>query len=286
VLDPVGHQRGVARIDHPLEQDRELVAAQARDDVPPAHALLQPAGDGHEHLVAHMMPHAVVDQLEVVEVEEEHGEQAIPIAPRAERGIGQALHEERAVGEPGERVVQRVVPQLPLAHLALGKGVPQLQLGRSPLGQVAQQLEVLLTPEPRFVAQGEQRAEDGPIVSRERGQGEAANLEFGRCAAHRRVAPLIQDVVQRKDAAVVEGAGDEPRAHEDPGIVRDPRAGKAASTEGPAIGAEQGERRRRGAEDGDGEPRDPLHGRGQGPAEQGALSSRRGGRERGVGRDK
>ena len=68
------------------------------------------------------MPPAVVDQLEVVEVEEEHGEQAIPIAPRAERGIGQALHEERAVGEPGERVVVGEVLDLMLGLASLLPG--------------------------------------------------------------------------------------------------------------------------------------------------------------------
>ena len=56
-----------------LDQDRELVAAEARGRVGRARDLQQAGGDRLQHLVAHRVAEAVVDRLEVVEVEEDHG---------------------------------------------------------------------------------------------------------------------------------------------------------------------------------------------------------------------
>jgi hypothetical protein len=47
-----------------LEQDGELVAAQAGDGVLAAHAGLEPAGHGHQQVVAGRVAEAVVDRLE------------------------------------------------------------------------------------------------------------------------------------------------------------------------------------------------------------------------------
>ena len=82
-----------------------------------ADAARRAAGDLDEHLVAGRVAEAVVDGLEVVEVEEEH-RQAAPLAPaRATRGA--PLGEQRAVGEAGDRVVERLVGELLLERLAL-----------------------------------------------------------------------------------------------------------------------------------------------------------------------
>ena len=51
---------------------RELVAAEARDDVGRAHRGAQPVGHRHEQAVAGRVAEAVVDHLEAVEVEEQH----------------------------------------------------------------------------------------------------------------------------------------------------------------------------------------------------------------------
>ena len=51
----------------------------------------------------------VVDGLEVVQIEEEHGSFAAR-APAHERVL-HAIREQRPVGEAGERVVKRLVPQ-------------------------------------------------------------------------------------------------------------------------------------------------------------------------------
>ena len=86
----VGHQRVGQQVEDPrpdplavvvvdvLEQHRELVAPHARRHVARSYRRLDPPGRGHEHRVAPGMPAAVVDRLEVVEIEEQHGDHACP----------------------------------------------------------------------------------------------------------------------------------------------------------------------------------------------------------------
>ena len=65
------------------------------------------------------MAEAVVDGLEVVEVDEEHGDEVPPPRPALER-VRDPLREERAVRETRERVVERLVRELLLERTALG----------------------------------------------------------------------------------------------------------------------------------------------------------------------
>ena len=102
-----------------LQQDRELVAAEAGRGVAGADARVEPLGDLDEHLVAGSVAEAVVDGLEVVEVEEHDGE-AAALAPRAGRGVADALAEQRAVGQAGDGIVEGLVRELLLERLALG----------------------------------------------------------------------------------------------------------------------------------------------------------------------
>jgi hypothetical protein len=101
-----------------LEQDRELVAAEAGGGVSAANARVEPARHLDQHLVARGVAQGVVDLLEVVEVEEEHGAPAT-LAARPDDGVAHALGEQRAVGEPGDGVVERLVGELRLEGLAL-----------------------------------------------------------------------------------------------------------------------------------------------------------------------
>ncbi len=81
-----------------LDQDGELVAAEARDGVARAQRLLEARRDRGEQLVAGGVPEAVVDELELVEVEEEDGDRAVG-APRLAEGVLEAVEEEGAVGQ-------------------------------------------------------------------------------------------------------------------------------------------------------------------------------------------
>ena len=69
--DPIGDLVGVRGIGDVLEQERELVAAEAGHRVAGADRRAQPLADLLEHAVARLVPEAVVDRLEVVEVHEQ-----------------------------------------------------------------------------------------------------------------------------------------------------------------------------------------------------------------------
>ena len=71
-----------------------------------------------QHRVAGGVAEAVVDRLEVVEVDEHHADRC-PLAAGAGQRVLDAVGEQRAVGEAGERVVERLVGELVLERLAL-----------------------------------------------------------------------------------------------------------------------------------------------------------------------
>ena len=74
-------------------------------------------------------PEAVVDRLEAVEVEHEHA-RAVPAALGAGHGLVDALGQQRAVGELGQRVVEGEALQLPVrvGELAGALGHPPLEV--------------------------------------------------------------------------------------------------------------------------------------------------------------
>ena len=100
-----------------LDQDGELVAADAGDRVADAHARPQPLAHRHEQPVAGIVAEAVVHRLEVVEVDEQHGHRLV--APLLERVV-EAVAEQRPVGELGERIVEGLELQLALPLAELG----------------------------------------------------------------------------------------------------------------------------------------------------------------------
>ena len=122
LLQALGDDRGAADVADVVEQQRELVAAVARDGVAGAQRAFDPLRDRHQQAVADEVAERVVDELEAVEVEEQHGAAELAVvAARALRLELEAVEEERAVGQPGERVVQRVVAEIgELAQRARG----------------------------------------------------------------------------------------------------------------------------------------------------------------------
>src|SRR6266536_6215186 len=85
------------------EDDRELVAADPALDVGRADDLADALGGLGEHAVAGEVPDAVVDRLEVVEVEDDEGEVAV-VAVRAGDLAGERVVEVAPVVQAGERV--------------------------------------------------------------------------------------------------------------------------------------------------------------------------------------
>ena len=99
---------------------RELGALDVIDGIDRAQGrfalVLESAGGLDEQLVPGLVPDRVVDGLEAVEVDEEHGRAPVGGAAAGE-GVLDALGEQGAVGQVGERVVLGVVLQLRLeAH--------------------------------------------------------------------------------------------------------------------------------------------------------------------------
>ena len=96
---------------HLLEQDAELVAAEAGHGVAGADAAAEAGGHRRQEPVAGGVAEAVVDGLEVVEVDEQHGAEVAGAAAAVE-GVLHPVAEQAAVGQPGERVVERLVAEL------------------------------------------------------------------------------------------------------------------------------------------------------------------------------
>ena len=86
-----------------VQVDDELVAAKAAQGVGLAQAVLEPAGDLDQHLVAKQVPERVVDAFEAVQVEEQHGK-AQTTALRQPDRVPYAFGQGQAVGQAGERV--------------------------------------------------------------------------------------------------------------------------------------------------------------------------------------
>ena len=100
-------------------QDRELVAAEPRHRIDLAHAAAQPLRHVMQQLVAGRVAERVVDRLEAVEVDQ-HQREALAVAALARERVLDAVAQQHAVGEAGERVVMRHVGDLVGAALAFG----------------------------------------------------------------------------------------------------------------------------------------------------------------------
>src|SRR5690606_36808569 len=106
-----------------------------------------------------VMPHRVVDELEAVEIEEQHRERAVLTRARAPGRVGETLHEVRPVWQPGQRIVLRVAPQLLLTLIAIDDLGAQLQFRRRDLPNVDEERELGLGPLAWLIVE---RADDPP----------------------------------------------------------------------------------------------------------------------------
>src|SRR6476620_4680981 len=107
----------------------EFVAAEARHQLVSAHHMAEPLGDRENELVADMVAERVVDVLEVIEVDEEHGGGGPAAAHFADQSF-QPFAEIDAVGQPADRIVQGEMAQLRFAggdRLRSAAGVAQDQ---------------------------------------------------------------------------------------------------------------------------------------------------------------
>ena len=83
-----------------VEQQREFVATEPCGSVRRGQLSLEPLGDLYQQPVTRRMPQAVVDGLDVVEIDERHGQEATSHFLRRARGqvMRQSVQDQRAVG--------------------------------------------------------------------------------------------------------------------------------------------------------------------------------------------
>src|SRR3989440_5981471 len=127
------------------------------------------------------MSEAVVDRLEVVEVEEQHAEAFVRIAPRALDSDAYTLDEECAIRQTGQAIVQSVVTQLLLDPLGVSGAALQLDLRERRDSDLAKQTRLFRGPVPRLDVD---RAKDRCCLAVGRDEThaeEAGDAEISRC---------------------------------------------------------------------------------------------------------
>jgi len=118
--NPLGEGDRVALRVNIFEQDREFVAAEARQRVAGPQTALETARDGDEQHVSRHVPETVVHELEAVEIQEQHGRDMIVAPLRASDHVVEAFHERRSVCEARELVVLHDVQQALFGKFAFG----------------------------------------------------------------------------------------------------------------------------------------------------------------------
>ena len=231
VEDPLGQGAQRVGVVEPLHEDGELVATETGHDVGRTHAGPQLVGHLAHEQVADVVPEPVVDGLERVQVEVQHGRRAADHATLGD-GAAHLVGEHAAVDQAGERV--RAGEPLEL--------VDQPRAGEGLRGVGGERLQRLLVALARVLAVGLQGAdqpagaalagvEQGADLAAHRAVGadrHVVGLQQGRRAGHRHlddpgrvveVAALAGGVEQHLQAALVAAraaggaGGDDDREH-------------------------------------------------------------------------
>ena len=164
---------------HVFQQDRELVAAQARQRVAFPQAAGQPLRRGHQQGVAGLVAQAVVDDLKVVQVYEQDGDGRVAPPGPLER-VFQAVPEEGAVGQARQGIVEGLMGQLVFEPLVVRDVIGRADdPGERPRSVVERHGLRLVRPPPDL---------DGPGV-RDAGEGHVEVVQQSRRVA--------EDVVDR-----------------------------------------------------------------------------------------
>ena len=111
VHDPLHRHRGVDRGDQAVQENPEFVPTEARDGIRFSDASAQPAGDGGEGRFADAGAQAVVHSLHAVQVAVQDGDHAA-VSPCGDERLFDHARKQGAIGQSGERVVERLMAQL------------------------------------------------------------------------------------------------------------------------------------------------------------------------------
>ena len=191
------------------EDDAELIAPEPRHQVVVAEHAGQSRTDLLQEQITEVMPERVVDLLEVVEVDQHHGE--LPADPPGSLDrVGELELEQHPVGHPRERVVQRLVFVL---GLFLGELVRRLLERVRPLEHLPRERERRGEHEDREHAQvvDRRRDEHGEQCEGHVRQHELAEDTLVHLADRREDRGLELEMVIRGDEEGVERIADDRR---------------------------------------------------------------------------
>ena len=107
----------------------EFIAAETRDGFAHAHGAGNPTRDDLQQFVPDGVSERVVDPLEPVEIEQDHGH-VLMTAPTPFERMMQTIAKEDAIGEAGQLIVKRLLDELRLHALALGDVLDDAQQAR------------------------------------------------------------------------------------------------------------------------------------------------------------
>ncbi len=116
LIDPSGQPFDVAGVSHVLAQDHELITRDPGKGVPGPQQCGESVRDSNQQRVSGRVAVGVVDPLEAVEVSEQDRRRTVRALSKG-GGVLEALSEQHAVGQPGQRVVQSTVSE-PVTDLA------------------------------------------------------------------------------------------------------------------------------------------------------------------------
>ena len=183
--DAIGDRDRLVLVGEAVDEDAELVAAEAGDDVAGPQVGAQPRRDRPQQLVAGVVADAVVDQLEVVEVEEEDPDRRARDGAARER-VAERVDEAEPVGQAGERVVQDAVAQGLVGAVALDRVGEHVRRGLD-------EVDVLRGEVVGFGGVDVEHAE-GALLAGDRHGEAAAHADHPQRRRHRE-APLARPVV-------------------------------------------------------------------------------------------
>ena len=178
--DALGERDDVGLVGDVLADDDELVAAQPGHGVARPQRRVDAARDADQHLVADVVAERVVDVLEPVEVDEQHGDGARAAVRAGQRGV-EPVAQQPPVRQVGQAVVQRRVHEHALG-VAPARGVVEADQRRvrPALGQRhgrhdGPHVVTLLVAQPPLAGAGAE-----PARRRRRRPGTAAASRRGR----------------------------------------------------------------------------------------------------------
>lgn len=117
-----------------FEQNQKLIARLTGQSVPGSKHRGQPLRQCHEHLVAGPVPVGVVDRLEPVQVDEQHGK-GLSGALLSLPGVLDPFQHEHAVGKPRQGIVESRLGRAVRALLQVGARLSVEELSGSDVGE-------------------------------------------------------------------------------------------------------------------------------------------------------